>query len=395
MLSELKNNLRVYLRLKSSNNTFWFLNLVFSRYVRNFKVGKRSCEFLSKQKNFLFRFFCLEIFKFKTNNNRDILGVFLVKKNPININLWLQLFIDKSSLEKKISVLRSAIFFFPKNRFLMHFIVLVFGFEINMERKIYFFLNRFLVFLNIISFRLKNRAKNFKFLKIFCKISKVNFFFHKKIYFLGKKEKFSKINFEETFISANFFSIKKLNNKNHSDISLIFNVGNLLTLQFFRFFKINKKTDHIILQFSKEKIFYRIIKKLNSLLTTKKINNVSFFEKIYNIFYFQIYFLIKKKKSPPPTAIMKNYFKKNQLVENCCELLTKKVFSYFCLTGSLCSISSTSFKTFDIVLFYPFKSKTGSYEKYFHILGNKQNMKFDNCSISFQRIFSNFELVFF
>jgi hypothetical protein len=391
----MENNLRVYLRLKSTNKTFWFLNLVLSRYVRNFKLGKRSCEFLSKQKNFLFRFFCLEIFKFKTNNNRDILGVFLVKKNQINLNLWIQLFIDKSSLEKKISVLRSAIFFYPKNTFLMNLIILVFGFEINMERKFYFSLNRFLVFLNFVFFRLKNQPKNYKFLKIFFKISKVNFFFHKKIYFFGEKEKFSKINFEETFILANFFSIKKRTNKNLSDISLIFNVGNLLTLQFFKCFKIKKKTDHIILQSSKEKIFYRIKKKMNFLSPQKKINNASFFEKIFNIFYFQIYFLIKKKKSSPPPTIMKNYFKKNQLVENCCELLTKRVSSYFCLSGSLCSIVSTISKTFDLVFFYPFRSKTGFYEKYFHILGNSPKIKYNNFSISFQRVFSNFELVFF
>lgn len=386
MFSKLENNLRVYLRLKPTNKTFWFLILVFLRYGRNFKVGKRSFEFISKQKNFLFRFFCLEILKFKTNNNRDILEVFLIKKNPVNLNLWIQLFMDKSSLEKKISVLRSAIFFSPKNRFLVNFIVLVFGFEINMERKINFFLNRFLVFSNIFFFRLKKCPKNYKILKIFCKISKVNFFSHRKIYFLGEKEKFSKFKFEETFILTNFFNIKKPINNNLSVISLIFNIGNLLTLQFFKCFKVNKKTDHNILQLLKKKIFYRI---------KKKINNVSFFKKIFNIFFFQIYFLIKKKNFFPLQVIRKIYFKKNQSVEKCYELLTKRVFSYFFLTFSLRSIVTINFKTSDVVLFYPFKSKTGFYEKHFYILGNKQKLKYKNCSISFKRVFSNFDLLFF
>ena len=395
MLSELENNLRIYLRLKPSNHTFWFLILVFSRFRRNFKVGKRSCEFLSKQKNFLFRVFCLEIFKFKTKNNRDILGLFLLKKNPINLNLWLQLFIDKSSLEKKISVLRSGFFFFPKNRFIINIVVLIFGFELNMERKIYFFLNRFLVFLNTVFLRLKNHSKNYKFLKLFCKISKVNFFFHKKIYFQGGGEKFTKINFEETFILANFFKIQKPINKNSSDISQTFNVGNLLTLHFFKCFKIKKKTDHIFLQFLKGKFFYKNKKKMNFSPSPKKIINTSFFEKICNIYYFEIYFFIKKKNFFFFPVIMKNYFKKNQSVEKCCGLLTKRIFSYFFLTCYLCSIVPTNYQISGEVLFYPFKSKIGFYEKYFHILDNKQKIKYNNSSISFQIVFSSFELVFF
>ena len=42
---------------------------------------------------------------------------------------------------------------------------------------------------------------------------------------------------------------------------------------------------------------------MNFLSPQKKINNASFFEKIFNIFYFQIYFLIKKKKSSPPQQL--------------------------------------------------------------------------------------------
>lgn len=385
MFSSLETNLRIYLRFNSSNKAFWLLFSIFTRLNQTFRVGKRSLEFIRKKKKILFGFFCLEMFKFKTNYNRDILIVFLIKKNPINLNLWLQLFLDKTSLGKKIYVLRSALFFFPKSRFLMDFITLIFGLEMNMKRKFYFFLNRILIFLDTFFLNLKNFQQNFKLLKILCKLIKLYPFFLKQIHFSTQVKKLSQIFFEEAFISTNFFKRCKFDDRKLSNTLLKFDIIGLIKLRFLKCFKIKKKSDRDILKHSGIKIYCLKKKKINFSFLPKKINNVINGEK---------FSLIRREKKFFYLSIMKNFPMQRKIVGNYRDSLLKKLGMYPFFIGFLCFIVTMIFKGSGEFFFYPHKSKIGLYDKHLIMLNFQPSEDNKNDLIWFRRVDSNFEFLF-
>ena len=152
----------------------------------------------------------------------------------------------------------------------MDFITLIFGLEMNMKRKFYFFLNRILIFLDTFFLNLKNFQQNFKLLKILCKLIKLYPFFLKQIHFSTQVKKLSQIFFEEAFISTNFFKRCKFDDRKLSNTLLKFDIIGLIKLRFLKCFKIKKKSDRDILKHSGITIYCLKKKKKNFVFSQKK-----------------------------------------------------------------------------------------------------------------------------
>ena len=89
---EIFPNIRINIRTKPDDGINWFLFLIFTRFKRNFELGRKLIQFSLQRERFSFREIDLEILKFKLNSSRDIIILHLLKQRPYCVQLWHQIF---------------------------------------------------------------------------------------------------------------------------------------------------------------------------------------------------------------------------------------------------------------------------------------------------------------
>ena len=287
---EIFPNIRINIRTKPDDGINWFLFLIFTRFKRNFELGRKLIQFSLQRERFSFREIDLEILKFKLNSSRDIIILHLLKQRPYCVQLWHQIFMDKVLLKERIVVLRSALLFIPKNKYFFNFIKVLFGIETMTKKDDIFFKKIFLFWIHYISSPNStfNRKKNeLLFQKIF-KMIPIKTLTLKLLHNSTWLKRMSKSLFYEIYFStksSHFFVEKSRGfriflSSFESFFSTIF--------QYFKILKFTKTTEkNIILRcikFSikcciKKRLFY--FKKNFNLIDTKKFHTPNIIQKIF------------------------------------------------------------------------------------------------------------------
>lgn len=358
---------RNIVRTKTKDEIYWLLHTLFNRFKRNFSIATCTLEYLLAFKKNNFRFIFLETIKLRNDFSRDMLFLSFLKINPSYIKLWLQLFLDNFTFEKKINLLQSALFFFPASKILLNFAKLLIGIETMVSAKNCMNLKNFYFKYNN-NFELENSLKSKKILPIFLKTFKFNssnLFPLKFLYKLGWLNSFSFFHSQELFLLST--NIKKSNLINYKNFNYLleFNEINLRTSFYFKAFKIQSESDRNIFFHLNLSYCESLIKSL--FFTIGKIKN-------HRIIEYRMYHLILKGLRIFFGDYSKYRNTQKILKKDCCAEVFKRkskleLYLYFIQIKFIKSLKKINFKTFNrpgsltLLQIYPPRPNIGLTEK--------------------------------
>jgi len=358
---------RDIIRTKTKDEIYWLLHTLFNRFKKNFSIASCTLEYLLAYKKNNFRFIFLETIKLRNDFSRDMLFLSFLKINPSYIKLWLQLFLDNFTFERRINLLQSALFFFPISKILLNLAKLIIGIETMVSSKNCINLKNFYFKYNN-NFELENSFKNKKVLPIFLKTlnsNSINFFPLRFIYKSGCLNSFSFFHSQELFLLS----------KNNKKSNLIFCKNLIYLLEFneinfriffnFKSFKIKSESDRGIFFHLNLSNCESLIKSL--FFTTGKIKN-------HRIVEYRIYHLILKGSKIFFGGYSKYRNTQKILKKDCCTEFFKRksnleLYLYFIQIKFIKSLKKINFETFNLpgsltlLQIYPPRPNIGLTEK--------------------------------
>ena len=367
--------------MKADERIHWLLFLIFTRFKKNFELGRKLIQFSLQKERSSFREIDLEILKFKLNFSRDIIILHLLKQRPYCVQLWHQIFMDKILLKDRIVILRSALLFIPKNKYFLNFTKLLFGIETMTKEDDVFFKKIFLFWIHCISNPSSsfNRKKNEIIFQKIHKMIPIKTLTLKLLHNSTWLKRTSKCLFYEIYFStksSQFFVEKSRGFRNFlSNFESFFST----IFQYFKILKFTKITDkNIILRcikFSikcciKNRLFY--LKKNFNLIDTKKFHTPNSIQKIFfDHNKFKISNKLKIKLRYNNISLQKKTFDRvflSKIKINPIDVIKKKALEKVLFCYIFSSINPIFFRLF------PFSSKIGLIEK------NKEIFDFENVS---------------
>ena len=322
--------LRAGIRNEPWNEFHWYLFSILKRNQKQFKLGKKLIDFFIENNKLCLKSISFEIMKYSSRLSRDTLILVFLKRNPFHQKLWIQLFLDKVFLEEKLEILRSALFFFPRNRFFFDCTSLTLGFDVISRNEPYLNLKNFFFLATISEQNQKNLMeirRLFRILNIVIRAFHISPMNIKKTVEIGKWKNISLGTFQDTLL---IYDRLKMIQTDHYRQKLSLKLNNLMDfvkLKYLKFFKFQKKTDFDILLFLSKSYepFFR--NKITSILGYNQrcfillektnmlsINKILWVSESFTLFFnFSIY---KLESDLSEKDVCKQFFHKNLKSEN-------------------------------------------------------------------------------
>jgi len=265
--------LRANIRGETWNETNWYLFSIFKRYQKKFKLGKKSIEFYIEKNKLCSQLSNFEIMKYNSRLSRDILILVFLKRNPFYQKLWIQLLLDKVFLEEKLEVLRSALFFYPRNRFFLECISLTIGLDTISQNEPHLNSKNFFLSAIISIQNGKNLIEIMRFFRFISIITRIIHIFPinlKKTFEIGNLKNISMGAFQDILLIYNEFKVIQKDNNIQKPSFKLNNLIDLVKLKYLKFIKIQKKNDlDVLLSLSNfYKLFFK--KEISSILRYNK-----------------------------------------------------------------------------------------------------------------------------